>query len=92
MNYFVSDFILTQLGEITKDLLHNHPPPPPPPPFPLKDIGKAYFTTVEDIIVEKWRRCCFHKGSSAAVLCVYTLQLNWFPAVCLYSVVHVYTV
>ena len=51
MNYFVSDFILTQLGEITKDLLHNHPPPPPP--FPLKDIGMAYFTTVEDIIGEK---------------------------------------
>ena len=28
------------------------------------------------------------RGNSLAVLCVYTLQLNWFPAVCLYSVVH----
>jgi hypothetical protein len=28
------------------------------------------------------------RGNSLAVLCVYTLQLNWFPAVRLYSVVH----
>ena len=41
--------------------------------------------------VQPGRRSCFHKGSSLAVLCVYTLQLNWFPAVCLYSVVHCIT-
>jgi hypothetical protein len=28
------------------------------------------------------------RGSTLAVLCVYTLQLNWFPTVRLYSVVH----
>jgi hypothetical protein len=38
------------------------------------------------------RRSCFHKGSSAAVLCVYALQLNWFLSVCLYSVVHVHSI
>jgi hypothetical protein len=38
------------------------------------------------------RRSCFYKGSSAAVLCVYTLQLNWFLSVCLYSVVHVHCI
>ena len=52
MNSFVSNLILNQLGEITKDLLHNHPLPPPPP-YPIEEIWMAYFTTVKDIIGEK---------------------------------------
>ena len=52
---------------------------------PLKGRGSTVLSQVRRAPGQPGRRSCLHKGSSAAVLCVYTLQLNWFPAVCLQS-------
>ena len=54
---------------------------------PLKVRGLTVLSQVRGLRTA-WAEKLFslHKGSSFAVLCVYTLQLNWFQAVCLYNV------
>ena len=54
----------------------------------LKGRGSTVLSQIRRAPGQPGRRSCFHKGSSAAVLCVYTIRLNWFQASFLYSVVH----